>query len=993
MTMTTHVGKRGRATTQKAAGQDARRGLLSHCWRPVFSLNPRLQSVRSWKVLELLLALLLLLSGPPARGAHVNPAVVATVPVGPLGDNPLFVGVNAATDRVYTSNHSSNSVSVINGATNAVVATVRVGLKPEELGVNAATDRVYVTNLGSNNVSVINGATNAVVATVPVGTGPVAVGVNAATDRVYVANHRSNSVSVIGAYEVGAVFTVNTTADHPPGPCDPLTVTTDCTLREAIMEANAAAGADTIDFDPSVFNVPQTITLGSPLPAIAQDLTITGPGAPKLTVNGAGTGSIFRINPTVPANLSDLTITGGKASAISSYSGGGILTGGPLTLSNVTVRDNTAWDGGGISKTGFGTVTLNNSTVSGNSAYLSGGIVNYQGTLILNNSTVSGNSAVRGAAGIGSSNYGAALTLNNSTVSGNVGVGLHVQAGTVTLKNTILANNTRGNCEFSVQSQLTAAVISRGHNLSTDIWCEPAHLSIGTPNISGGLNGEGDLNNTPAQLAPLGNYGGPTQTHALCTGAGQPVSSCGAASPAIDGASCTASFDQRGVPRPQGSDCDIGAYESTACVIAPSGLVGWWPLDETSGTTVTDIVGGYNGTALPGAIGKPTGSGPVTSIWWPPPTFPPGLVGTSLFFSGNRRVEVPHNDALDPGTGDFTIDAWVIYAAAGNDQVLAMAQKNSGATEAFGNTPDGWRFTIRDYSTAEGGLSFRGSLSVGGSVEEAITPNTWHHVCSTLSTDASGFRIVKNYVDGVSSSQVGLNGNITSTAPLLIGGDGIDAGQIAVDELEIFNRALTQQEIQAIYEAGPAGKCEPPLAPPITGKKLLIKDNPDTTKRQIAFESKDGSIIPRTPSGSDDPRCSAPAGGGGSLWVFGTGGSGQRVVIPLPCENWQAIGNPASPKGYKYKDREQDQGPCKTVEVKKGKYLKAACTGKNPNSPLTYDLTASGEGRVGVVLSTGSSIAYCAEFQGSTGTVIRDDETLFRAKDAPAPAGCPMPPS
>ena len=99
-------------------------------------------------------------------------------------------------------------------------------------------------------------------------------------------------------------------------------------------------------------------------------------------------------------------------------------------------------------------------------------------------------------------------------------------------------------------------------------------------------------------------------------------------------------------------------------------------------------------------------------------------------------------------------------------------------------------------------------------MEEPITPNTWHHVAATLSTNASGFRIVKNYVDGVSSGQVGLNGNITSTANFLIGGDSIAAGPIAVDEVEIFNRALTQSEIQAIFNAGSSGKCKcvpPPL--------------------------------------------------------------------------------------------------------------------------------------------------------------------------------------
>jgi YVTN family beta-propeller protein len=68
--------------------------------------------------------------------------------------------------------------------------------------VNPITNMIYGTNIGhpfgtGNTVSVINGATNAVVATIPVGTGPFGVGVNPATNMTYVANHFSDDVSVI----------------------------------------------------------------------------------------------------------------------------------------------------------------------------------------------------------------------------------------------------------------------------------------------------------------------------------------------------------------------------------------------------------------------------------------------------------------------------------------------------------------------------------------------------------------------------------------------------------------------------------------------------------------------------------------------------------------------------------------------------------------------------------------------------------------------------
>src|SRR3990167_2974144 len=137
--------------------------------------------------------------------------VIATVPV---GKNPRGVAVNPNTNRVYVANADNNNVSVIDGATNQVIATIKVGdipfdgvgfglftaaFKVGKLGVcvNPSTNRVYVTNADSNNVSVIDGATNQVIAIVPVENSPLGVCVNPNTNRVYVSNLESNTVNVI----------------------------------------------------------------------------------------------------------------------------------------------------------------------------------------------------------------------------------------------------------------------------------------------------------------------------------------------------------------------------------------------------------------------------------------------------------------------------------------------------------------------------------------------------------------------------------------------------------------------------------------------------------------------------------------------------------------------------------------------------------------------------------------------------------------------------
>lgn len=97
----------------------------------------------------------------------------------------------------YVSNSSAGTVSVIDTATNGVVATVPVGQVPEFLAITPDGARAYVANLRSNTVSVIATDTNTVVATVPVGANPVGVAATPDGTRVYVTNQSSRSVSVI----------------------------------------------------------------------------------------------------------------------------------------------------------------------------------------------------------------------------------------------------------------------------------------------------------------------------------------------------------------------------------------------------------------------------------------------------------------------------------------------------------------------------------------------------------------------------------------------------------------------------------------------------------------------------------------------------------------------------------------------------------------------------------------------------------------------------
>ena len=192
----------------------------------------------------------------------------------------------------------------------------------------------------------------------------------------------------------------------------------------------------------------------------------------------------------------------------------------------------------------FGTLTLINSTVSGNVAgdladsdipdslkQRGGGVLN-DGTLTLRNSTVSGNSAQFGG---GVYNFGT-LTLKQALVSGNTDVTSAQELGNASPAGNIIAN------DFNLF----------GHSALTDAQAFSG-FTPGPSDITATSNG-GVPTALGAILDPtLTNNGGPTQTHALILG-----------SPAINAVprGCPPpTTDQRGVGRPQGPDCDIGAFE------------------------------------------------------------------------------------------------------------------------------------------------------------------------------------------------------------------------------------------------------------------------------------------------------------------------------------------------------------------------------------------------------------------------------------------------
>jgi hypothetical protein len=246
-------------------------------------------------------------------------------------------------------------------------------------------------------------------------------------------------------------------------------------------------------------------------------------------------------------NVGTLTVTNSTISDnTASHTGGGIYNNfGTLTVTNSTFSDNTAFtgDGGGIEN--HGTLTVTNSTIAGNTAsFIGGGILNFTGTLTVTNSTISDNTASDGGGimNTGFRDSAGYMALENSTISDNSarrGSGVsNGFRGTLTVKNSILANSSSGgNC-----SAASGTFTALGVNLADDGLCP----------------GFDEFGSTEINLGPLADNGGPTFTHALRLGS---VAINAATDCTLVDGETPVSTDQRGVTRPQGPACDVGAFE------------------------------------------------------------------------------------------------------------------------------------------------------------------------------------------------------------------------------------------------------------------------------------------------------------------------------------------------------------------------------------------------------------------------------------------------
>jgi chitodextrinase len=488
-------------------------------------------------------------------------------------------------------------------------------------------------------------------------------------------------------------------------------------------------------------------------------LTMTN-GLANDGVNGGGA-----IDSHGTLSVSGSTFSGNSSPATSGTSGGAINSSGTLTVTTSTFTGNTAQEGGGIFNQK--TATITNSTFSNNTATIYGGgaLLNAAGTETLAGDTFTGNSGPGGGAidndttlnisdstftgntaggngGGGVQNFGT-TTITQSTFSGNsspYGANIYNYTGfSLAISMSVVAAGVNGsNCGGQ------APITDRGYNIDTGSSC--------------GFSGT-SMNNTQPQLGTLASNGGPTQTMALPAG-----------SPAVNAipastSGCTGTTDQRGTTRPQGSGCDVGAYE----------------LIITSGDTQPPTV--PTGLAVTGVTAHSV------SLSWNASTDNVGVTGYTVYRNGSsvgttggaNATSFTDTTAAPSTTYSYTVDA---FDGAGNHSAQSSppVQATTPAAGAITAVQSGAISTPGRVSSAAiplGGVVQAGDLLVGwfaqydstGQVQVSDNVNgAWTRASASTTFSNGGGDIALYYVQNSKAAPFGLTVTVSSSSPTYLEG-------------------------------------------------------------------------------------------------------------------------------------------------------------------------------------------------------------------------------
>jgi predicted outer membrane repeat protein len=525
----------------------------------------------------------------------------------------------------------------------------------------------------------------------------------------------------------------------------------------------------------------------------------------------------------------DMTVSDSILTSNSAPFAGGLANYGTLSLASTTFTDNQASvAGGAINNSYTGVLTINDGSITGNSAPYGGGmenysaiatlsdvtfsdnsatyggaIYNYANSLTLTDCTLSGNSATLQGGGLSNSGTGATLTLTNCTLSGNSaaeGGGLYNQA-TETLLNTIVAGNTLGNGSASDID----GTVSGSYNLIG---------TGGSGGLSSGLDGNlvGVVN---TGLAPLGSYGGPTETMALLPG-----------SPAV-GAGMAASgvtTDERGAPRPASGAVDIGAFQDQGYALAvsfgsPQSTLVSQPFNAPLAALLTE---NFANAPLPG----------VTIDFSAPSS------GASATLSASSAVTDASGLASVTATANATAGNYVVTASATGVTSSASYNLTNRTQPSFSGVTNQ---TITYGST----VTFTGTLAAGSQApageEVAITVDGVTRNATIASNGSFSAQFTRaDVVLNASSTAYNVTFDYTGDG-VFLAADGSSQLTIKPEALAIIAAANTK-----VYD----GTASAAAVPTIISGSLAIGDTADFTE---TYNTKNaGAGLTLTPSGTVD---------------------------------------------------------------------------------------------------------------------------------------------
>jgi YVTN family beta-propeller protein len=258
-----------------------------------------------------------------------------------VGQDPTGIAFDAANGDLYVANYNSNSLSVISGTTNSVVATLSVGAGPYNVAGDSTNGDIYVANMNADTVSIVSGATNRVIKSVSVGSLPDGITFDSQTSEIYVGNFNSDNLTRISGVTntvVGSV-TLGTT---------PLGLGFDDLNGDLYVADQGSSTLTIVDGSTNqlVGTIPAGLSSGwCPGNGVAFDV-----GADSLYVSNDGQDTVSVIALTPPV-LHDLTVAASNVTNLAGFSTTFTTSGAPPSVSSYT------WEwGDGTSQTSPGNV-------------------------------------------------------------------------------------------------------------------------------------------------------------------------------------------------------------------------------------------------------------------------------------------------------------------------------------------------------------------------------------------------------------------------------------------------------------------------------------------------------------------------------------------------------------------------------------------------------------------------------------------------------------